>query len=166
MALKFELMLQTVECVNSTEKESDELYIVVTLKQGANTVSTKRFPAEGPKNYWAFKNGQKQTLNLTIAEINDPKTDYTIEIDFREDDTHGLSAVPLLGGIFTKLTDSAQNNEIGTLNIVLNQAGEVKWQAAKRSVVDIPDRQGEFAFELVGGSAEYKVVLACHKTEA
>jgi hypothetical protein len=165
MALRFELMLQTVECVNSTE-ESDELYIVVTVKQGANTLNTKRFPAEGPKNYWAFKNGQKQTLNLIIAAVNDPQTDYTIEIDFREDDTHGLSAVPLIGGIFTKVVDSAQNNEIGTLNVMINQAGEIKWKAAKRSVVDIPERQGEFAFELVGGSAEYKVVLAYRKIEA
>lgn len=158
---EIELKLKSLECLKQSEKESDEIYLLVEEELFGQEEKTHRFPENDPQ-YWEMKAGETKETELTIyrGAIEGPSS---FELDFREDDSAGLSSIPVFGKFLNKGIDEVQENEVGELKIFFDKDGNPTWKTGDDALEANGAEGNERIYHLRGAKAHYKALISATK---
>jgi hypothetical protein len=154
-----ELKLLSVECVKSSEKETDELFVELESELfGDRDEKVTRFPS-GDAKHWSLKSGEKKELNLTLFN-GSYEGSAKFEVEFKEDDSLGLGAIPVFGRFLNKGIEEIQDNEFGGLHVVADANGRLTWKSGDDTLGEEGADGTTRTFTLRGAGAHYKAVLS------
>jgi hypothetical protein len=156
-----ELTLVSIECVQMSESDGDEIYVNFTLDPEATPAGVKpmalaseRVPAN--MEIWQMFNASKVTPNhyLYVGEIDQPvKLSVTVmEMDILEVIKNSLSVM-----------GSWVDDFVGKVMVHIGTDGSHKWELGRHSNAEpnTPDAlaAGLYRFRLMGNKSEYFVTL-------
>jgi hypothetical protein len=120
------LILRSIDCIQASEHEADELYCWVTVfdLQG-NVIQDKRFPE---KEDWILKEGYSLELNLTLYQWP-LSNDHVLRVYFKEDDEPSISKkfFEFVTGRTPVSIKKAFNDPLGEFYLRNTPAGKVEW---------------------------------------